>query len=126
MNNITVIKDCKYRLPCGWCDRQNKICQFEAHTEAVYIDKLPKEVLTTEYDLSNKPCIEHEWECSGADTGGWTYTCRKCGATKRESFYNPPITSTSSGYITTNKCPEAIINEILATNTTTSAQTEAN
>ena len=34
MNNITVIKDCKYRLPCGWCDRKNEMCQFETQAEA--------------------------------------------------------------------------------------------
>lgn len=123
--NITIIKDCKYRLPCGWCDRKNEICQFEAQAEAITID-IPEEVATAEYELSNKLCIEHKWECSGADTAGWSYTCRKCGATKRESFHDSPTPiTTTSGYINTNKCPEVTVESILTTNTTTSAQTIA-
>ena len=151
MDNITVIKDCKYRLPCGWCDRKNEMCQFEAHTEAILVDKLPETVLTSEYELSNKRCIEHEWECSGADSGGWKYTCRKCRATKRENYshmYTSSITpqwinpdapdinkvsdfppcnhiTCTSGYVNTNECPEKIVDSILTTNTTTSAQTIA-
>ena len=88
MNNITVIKDCKYRLPCGWCDRQNKMCQFEAKSESITIDKLPEDSLTRTplYQSSNQVCKDHEWECTGADTDGCTYTCKKCYATKRENY----------------------------------------
>lgn len=25
-------EDCKYRLPCGWCDRQNKKCEMNPIT----------------------------------------------------------------------------------------------
>ena len=151
MNNITVIKDCKYRLPCGWCDRKNEICQFEAQAETIIVDKLPEEVATTEYVLSNKVCTEHEWVFTGADTHGWTYSCRKCHASKRENYsdmHTPSITpkwinpdapsvdkigdfppynyvTCTSGYVNTDECPEKMLDSILSTNVTTSAQTEA-
>jgi hypothetical protein len=84
-------EECKYYLPCGWCDKNNEKCIFEQQCEA------PKKEETTtpptEYNFdkcSNKPCIEHEWICSGADTGGWMYTCKKCFATKRENYQTFP------------------------------------
>lgn len=158
MDNITVIKDCKYRLPCGWCDRKKKMCQFEEAAAPFHLDGTPfgKEELdnkdiskhtTTIYELTNKLCTNHQWECSGADTAGWTYRCRRCGATKRENFQNIPYVNPvwinpdapdinkvgdfppynhvtcTSGYVNSNKCPEATINEIIATDTTTIAQT---
>ena len=27
-SNLTVTEGCKYRLPCGWCDRKNELCQL--------------------------------------------------------------------------------------------------
>ena len=36
-----------------------------------------------EMQLSQLAC-DHEWELSGADTGGLSYTCNKCGAQHRE------------------------------------------
>ena len=150
---MTVIKDCKYRLPCGWCDRKNEMCQFESDTKNVtIIDKLPETILTSEYDFnkcSNKSCVEHEWICTGSDTDGWRYTCKNCQSTKREYYQTfpsvnplwmnpnapdinkvgdfPPYNrvTCTSGYINTNKCPEATVESILTTSTTTSAQTEA-
>ena len=32
---ITEIKDCKYRLPCGWCDRKNELCIYEQHSTEI-------------------------------------------------------------------------------------------
>lgn len=143
-------EECKYYLPCGWCDKNNKKCIFEQECEA------PKKEETTapstEYDFdkcSNKACIEHEWVCTGADTGGWTYTCQKCHATKRENYQTfpsvnplwinpnapyidkvgdfPPYNEVTctSGYINTNKCPEQEVDSILTTSVTTSAKIEA-
>ena len=146
---MTVIKDCKYRLPCGWCDRKNELCQFEFDAKNVtIIDKLPETILTSEYELTNKICTNHQWECSGADTQGWSYRCRKCGATKRENYQKfpsvnpvwinpnapdinkvgdfPPYNEVTctSGYVNINEGPnQAEIDSILTTNVTTSAQT---
>lgn len=39
--------------------------------------------IATETGTTNLLCCIHEWECVGADTEGFTYRCRKCGATKR-------------------------------------------
>lgn len=130
--------NCKYYLPCGWCDRKNEPC----NATKTQTDPQPS--------LQNKPCIEHEWYCSGVDTSGWTYTCAKCHQIKRENYQNfpsitpvwinpeapdinkvgdfPPyfdVTSTS-GYVNTNKCPEAEVDSILTTNVTTSASSNVN
>lgn len=154
---MTIIKDCKYRLPCGWCDRKNELCQYEAQTVATVLDKLPEEVLNTtpaqpslDKHITNDPVCDHEWYCSGADTLGWSYTCRKCGKTERRNYSHlytpgtplwlnpdapdinrvgdfPPYNEVTctSGYINTNHCPEQQVDSILTTNVTTCAQSTA-
>ena len=145
-------EECKYYLPCGWCDKNNEKCIFEQVCEAPKnVEDTKDQVKTTEYDYSNvlnKRCVEHEWICSGADTGGWTYTCKKCHATKRENYQTfpsvnpmwinpeapdinkvgdfPPYNhvTCTSGYINTNECPEQEAESILTTNVTTSATTD--
>lgn len=63
------MKECKYRLPCNWCDRLNKYCDM---VEPVTIVNTIK--------------CEHEWGFykSIEDTGGRRtyYRCYKCGAIK--------------------------------------------
>ena len=39
--------------------------------------------IATETGTTNFGCI-HEWECIGADTGGFTLQCKKCGMTKKD------------------------------------------
>ena len=64
------MQSCKYKLPCGWCDRKNEMCIYELQTQ----------------DINELPICEHAWYCSGSDTMGWMYTCSKCGKTKRRSY----------------------------------------
>ena len=62
------MSECKYRLPCGWCDRQNKTCSLHVTT-------------------SNK--CNHQWEPAydlTTITNMQKYRCVLCGATKEESF----------------------------------------
>ena len=134
--------NCKYYLPCGWCDRKNEPCNA-SKTQAE-----PQPSLQPL--LQNKPCIEHEWYCSGVDTAGWTYTCSKCHQIKRENYAKfPSITpvwinpeapdinkvgdfppyydvTCTSGYVNTNKCPSSEVDSILTSNVTTSASSNAN
>lgn len=52
---------CKYRLPCGWCDRKNEKCEL------------------LQESIPEKLC-NHEWYeevQTGADK--IVYCCRKCG-----------------------------------------------
>ena len=60
------MKECKYRLPCNWCDRTNNYCDMV-------------EPITTNCEHD-----EHEWVFykSTENTGGSQiyYRCRKCGA----------------------------------------------
>lgn len=59
------MKDCKYRLPCDWCDKFNKKCE-----EVDY------------YELPNPNTCNHDWifvkqttNTAGTDVH---YRCRKC------------------------------------------------
>lgn len=45
--------------------------------------ELQQNMGAAEMQLSQLAC-DHEWELSGADTGGLSYTCNKCGAQHRE------------------------------------------
>ena len=62
------MKECKYRLPCNWCDRLNKYCDM---VEPIVIK-------------SNE--CNHTWiyDKSMINTGGRIdyYHCFKCGAKK--------------------------------------------
>lgn len=52
-------KECKYRLPCGWCDRIQEKCIFEAVCEDTKIK-----------------CKQHHFVW---DTKELHYRCVKCG-----------------------------------------------
>lgn len=45
-----MLKDCKYRLPCGWCDKYDRQCLLIEH-----------EVGKQENNSKPKEC-EHDWE----------------------------------------------------------------
>ena len=104
------MEKCKYRLPCGWCDRLNDKCVFEQVYEAIKISKNQdndyiKEVLDTKAEMTL--CI-HEWEpVNSINTAGYVYRCRKCGAMKTE-----PITRGLQEYITTSGNEESSQNNI--------------
>ena len=42
-------KNCKYRLPCGWCDRKNEMCIYKKETIARTIYK----ITNGEYERAN-------------------------------------------------------------------------
>ena len=58
----------------GW------ICPICGRANAPWVTRC--DCIATETGTTNFGCI-HEWECVGADTAGFTYRCRKCGAKKR-------------------------------------------
>jgi hypothetical protein len=156
-------EECKYYLPCGWCDKNKEKCIFEQVCEDPDKDEPETNNITNETgliedyiekqpakDYDNNPICSHEWYCSGADTQGWSYTCRKCGKTERRNYLHiytpgtplwinpnapdsnkvgdfPPYNEVTctSGYINTNKCPEQEVDSILTTNVTTCAQSTA-
>ena len=40
-----MLQDCKYRLPCAWCDKYNRLCEavlFEIHKEEQEKNKKPE------------------------------------------------------------------------------------
>ena len=67
------MKECKYRLPCNWCDKLNKYCDI---TEPIKIE------------LPNPDSCNHDWELECRYTNlsednrnyyyRYKYVCRKC------------------------------------------------
>lgn len=91
------MQNCKYKLPCGWCDRKNEMCMYELQTQNI------NESLDCK--VTNKPVCEHVWYCSGANTLGWVYTCSKCGKTEHRSYSyidDQKITTTNRDFIYAN------------------------
>lgn len=69
-------KNCKYKLPCGWCDRKNEMCIYEQETIANSQSILTNnETLKERYGLwdsdSNDPC-EH---CPNNPKNGGSGVC---------------------------------------------------
>lgn len=72
------VDNCKYRLPCNWCDKFNKFCDM---TEPIKIE------------LPNPNNCDHDWEVEStrvfpADGGKpyyiTKYACRKCHTIRSE------------------------------------------
>ena len=63
------MKECKYRLPCNWCDKLNKYCDM---SEPIKIE------------LPNSDKCDHDWKYEDSyintETGQWKhkYVCHKC------------------------------------------------
>ena len=89
---VTETKDCKYRLPCGWCDRKNEFCVYEQQSTEINISDIDS--------ASSQPATitcSHKWELMTClNTAGMMYRCTICGAIKTEPF-NYPL----HGWITT-------------------------
>lgn len=64
---------CKYHLPCGWCDKKDKICELPTNGS----------IVAPLVDVNALGC-DHEWECTSLSTGMAYYICRKCHETKTE------------------------------------------
>lgn len=69
------MKECKYRLPCNWCDRLDKYCDM---------------VEPIEIKLSDTNKCNHDWvyDKTTINTAGRNiyYHCTKCWATKLEEY----------------------------------------
>lgn len=68
-------EECKYYLPCGWCDRLDRPCK-EAEQSQPTVKENKKEF-----------CV-HEWEMiTPINTLTSSYwRCKKCGETKTENY----------------------------------------
>lgn len=73
---------CTYSTPCGWCTKWDKKCDKKIGEPVKPYDYL-KEAKITQTCASEE---DHEWECCGASTVGYSYVCKKCHAYKFESF----------------------------------------
>ena len=68
-----MLRDCKYRLPCNWCDKYDRMC------EAVLLE-LEKE------KIKRQEKCEHDWVLWSTIKSGFKnindtkiYICAKCG-----------------------------------------------
>ena len=78
-----IVQDCKYRLPCNWCDKYNRRCEhIEFITTKMHFETIAKEKEKEEH--------EHNWnviqirESDYKDEDGNKYCnvykyCSKCG-----------------------------------------------
>ena len=76
------MQECKYRLPCNWCDKYDRMCEavlIEIELEKQKNNCYPYTLIPT---VKSNKC-EHDWHLVGTLTGTKsmykTYICTKCG-----------------------------------------------
>ena len=82
--------ECKYKLPCGWCEKRNIKCEY---IPAITFDS-PPEITGKTFPghLGSESCL---WEWVSSSTLGNHYRCRICGATKIEPIGNSTISNST-------------------------------
>ena len=86
---MTELKECKYRLPCGWCDKKNEKCEFSQRT-----------TINKSFDFDDKenyfknllsPHCDHEWHIKEKTISGRDetrkYICENCAAERTICYY---------------------------------------
>ena len=74
-DSFNAIPECKYRLPCGWCDRINEVCTlYQAYKATI-----------NNVDGVNEKEIgcDHHWVYNGS-----YYFCSKCGVIREVTYYS--------------------------------------
>lgn len=73
-----MLQECKYRLPCNWCDKYDRMC------EAVLVEIHKRQEEESIGRPEPKKC-DHEWRFLGSNMTDDYYICNKCGANKTTS-----------------------------------------
>lgn len=74
------MEHCKYRLPCGWCDRRNEKC--ELLQESIVSNNQSDPVMNF---IATLPAYcDHVWIQNGSSSNANYYVCTKCNTTKTE------------------------------------------
>lgn len=73
-------KECKYRLPCGWCDRKNEKC--ELLQESIPETKISHPVSNIGTSATFSHQCNHMWEYQYALMNSTKFKCSRCGAIK--------------------------------------------
>lgn len=71
------LQECKYRLPCNWCDKYNRRCE---HIEALIAKSDCERIMECE--------CEHEWRYEGQLGNRHHYRCIKCDTLKAVPLEN--------------------------------------
>lgn len=110
MSDFSNSLPCKYRLPCGWCDRRNCQCTRTSlwdrattnpcitSNDSITLFNVPtctdaasvpttstSGISSSSISSHRKPC-NHHWECTGVDTLGANYECSLCHELRRDYF----------------------------------------
>lgn len=67
-----VTKDCKFRTPCGWCERQNKQCTQISSVTSITVDKL------NDVDIHQLQKSLQEYGLASDTHSFIPYPCRAC------------------------------------------------
>jgi hypothetical protein len=60
LNYYNIEANCKYRLPCGWCDRKNTMCtQFEYQTNPLTLNDLNNSWRNVKIPEACRTCPSH-------------------------------------------------------------------
>lgn len=82
MEREIVVKDCKYRLPCNWCDKYDRMC--EAVLLEIYIQEQEKNKCEHNWQF-----IQEYWDSESKKIFN-KYGCTKCGDTEyRVNCFQP-------------------------------------
>lgn len=79
------MEKCKNRLPCGWCDRKDSLCNLIKYTQNE--SKILEEIddfgrISKIFD--NNPECSHRWSWQRSTSkGDVLYICEDCGAIKK-------------------------------------------
>lgn len=79
---LTVIEKCKYLLPCGHCDKFDRLCNYNTPIELnhEYIEGSQKVRI-----FDNKTDCDHQWSWQRSTSkGDLLYICKCCGAIKKK------------------------------------------
>jgi len=86
-----ITTECKYKLPCGWCEKRNIECE-RISTAVFYPPSEMETGKTFPGHTGLEPCI---WEWVSFSTLGNHYRCSICGATKIEPISNSTISNST-------------------------------
>ena len=77
-----MLQDCKYRLPCNWCDKYDRMCK------AVLTEIYKQRQKERNAKESKSEECEHEWRYEGELGNRHHYRCIKCNTLKAVPLEN--------------------------------------
>lgn len=84
--------NCKYRLPCNWCDKTDELCMITQKSNNIP-NEYYQEITDGKYRLTKifdeDIACYHEWVLVKETSNGYTFSvCEYCNAIKKEYPYD--------------------------------------